>query len=84
MIFLKKAWIPGVITEKIERDFYTIRDAYKEQGVIYKLELFDYELGNAIAVSDDYIATMIIWYKISVIFEVEMIINRLQNNEISI
>jgi len=76
MIFLKKAWIPGVITENIERDFDTIRDVYKEQGVIYKLEMFDYEMGNAIAVSDDYIVTMIIWYKISVTFEVKMIIER--------
>lgn len=83
MIGFRKAWIPGVITENIERDFDTIRDLYKNQNVIYTLEMFDYEVGNAIAIADYIIESMIVWEGISVHFEVKMIIKRLQRNEVT-
>ena len=48
-----------------------------------KLEMFDYEVGNAIAIADYIIESMIVWEGISVHFEVKMIIKRLQRNEVT-
>lgn len=79
MIYLKKAWIPGVITETSNRDF--INSLYREKEIFYKVDRFDDNLESAVKVADDYIITMINWYKMSITFEVKMIIERSQRNE---
>lgn len=67
----------GKVAENIDRDFIAIRDIYRDEGVFYTLEMFDLELESAISESDYMLVTMICWYEIYVIFEVENIIKNL-------
>lgn len=72
-----KVWVKGQIAENIDRDFITIRDCYKEQGVYYTREAFYYELKEAIFTTEVVFDNMLGWYEKNVVLETNKIIQRL-------
>lgn len=54
-----KSWVQGKMAEEINRNFVTIRDLYREDGVYYAKEMFDLDNKNAIDAIDDVIESLI-------------------------